>query len=244
MNNEFRVDSVLSLRAFYLWLLTNGKSEETARVYVSRVRGFLSFAPMSVLFPDKPELLAPEDLHAVALKQLQYLSAYLAERRKDQISLLSSKAIETAVKTYLVFTTGTVTAPVKESAQTINLQKESAKSRLIFFLIGENGLTAGECASLSLSDVVSTKASTYLRLSRRGRPCLVKVSKNATAALAEWTAIRATIATTSGALLLNSTGSAISSQGIEHLVRSLGHKNYMDISPSSLRANAIQGHHI
>lgn len=248
-NNESQ-GTPRSLRSFVEWLTENGKSPETARVYASRVRGFLEHLPDVELQCLHETSENPETLFRESVTLSSRLEQYLLSREKSGVSKRTAEAIGTAVRSYFVSlnrplfseqTGGKEENRIPDAAvHLVDASASSAKVRLIYALIGADGFTIGECASIKMIDLKFTSTETYVEVIRRGRPYLIKLCLSTTKALADWLVDRSKMRTDDDALLLNVGGHAMSSNGIDYLVRAAAHKQFVDLSPKSLRALAMR----
>ncbi|MBY0551443.1 MAG: hypothetical protein K2W95_29450 [Candidatus Obscuribacterales bacterium] len=248
-NNESQGNGP-TLRPFVEWLIASGKSAETARVYASRVRGFLEHLPDVELNCLQEISNNPETIFKESATLSARLEQYLLSREKSGVSKRTAEAIRTAVRSYFV----SLNRPLfseqiggKEgnrmpdaAAHLVDASTSSAKVRLIYALIGADGLTNGECASIKMIDLKFTSTETYVEVTRRGRPYLIKLCRSTRKALADWLVDRSKMMSDADALLLNVGGNAMSSNGIDYLVRAAAHKQFVDLSPKSLRTLALR----
>lgn len=246
MNEQERTSR--SLKPFVEWLLKNGRSVETARVYASRVRGFLEYLG-DVEFNGLSEAgEVPEKMFGESARLSAHLESYLLSRQKPGSNKRTAEAIRTAVHSYFVSMNLPLSAEQNSDAEgespepydlrhLVDPAVTSTKVRLIYKLIGGEGLSIGECASIRMTDMKFTPSETFVKVIRRGRPYLIKLSYPTREALAAWLEDRSKLPREDvDTLILNTAGQAITPNGIDYLVRATAHRQFVDLSPKSLRA--------
>jgi site-specific recombinase XerD len=227
--------STQSLSHFTDWLKSLSLSQETVRAYSSRLAGFLRFC--------RQNNAADEDWP-------EHINAYLRHCLDDGMKTSTVGSISTALDTYCLYALGSIPERITESrpeapetAEMVDtlfahLRKQGCSKRiLIFSLMIYERITCNECVAINLGDVyfADGQASIVVPSRRKAGARKVCLSAESRSALLDWLQKRKDVAPESEqALLVNGSGHRITSGGLDFLIRSLGHKAYLNISARKL----------
>ncbi len=231
-----------TLKSFDSWMRTQNMTHNTIRAYKSRIKGFLIFY----------EFISKER----ELSEAECLSLYLNHLRKLQLVSRSISSFLTAYDAYSMFVRGTVSRITRPTRQGINNksavpldplfdhlnEKGSAKVKAIVHLITFEGLSASECVSLDLNDIVFHEGSVSILLGTKRKSSVVLTRRSEMAVLS-WLDERLQMHSADPALFISKHGRRISSGGIDFLIRACGHKVFMDISAKTLRNVRLMDEH-
>ncbi len=176
------------------------------------------------------------------------LKHYLRELDKQQLAPNTINNFLTAYDAFNIFKGGKMDRITRVNRKTADpqlpfprtkmfeqLKVSCSKVRALMHLMSYEGLKTSECEGLNLGDLIFNEESTSIRLTNRMRVRTIVLSSETEAAIFDWLEERLEIPADNPALFLNRYGKRLAQGGIDFLIHSYGHKNYLDISARKLR---------
>ncbi len=228
------------LMPFQMWLAQQQLSEGTLSSYSNRIAGYLQFCNQI----DAPK----EELFTAELVQ-----EYICYLHETSVNASTINLTLSALSKYFEYHRASFPlisrAKLKRNTHTLNDEEiqlvlrtatnhSSTKCRAIVFLCFFGGLSAGQCAQLNLSDVLTMGDCTFIRVTAKAKT--VKLHSAAELALKEWIVSLSPEKEEEQPLFTNFQGRRISRIGIDYLIKSIGIRAYLVLSARVLSQSGRQ----